>query len=111
MQPRPPVTTDTTGADQFATQARLELAELRPAHEEDHVDAGHPAAQVIGRLELPDQVAEHHAHGVGAPVDRQAPNVSQKLVRQPERHRGDAVADHRRDQHPAAPLDVSTAAP
>ena len=61
----PPLTTDTTGPSQFADEPRLELAELRPAHEEHHVHAHHPAAQVVGRLELPDEVAEHHADRVG----------------------------------------------
>ena len=54
----PPVTTETVGAQPVRHEAGFELAELRAAHEEHHVDADHAAAQPIRRLELADDVAE-----------------------------------------------------
>src|SRR5262245_26796766 len=48
-------------ADPLREEARLELAELRTAHEEHHVHADHPAAHRIRRLELAHEIANHHA--------------------------------------------------
>ena len=75
-------------AEPVGHRARFELAELRAAHEEHHVDADHAAAQAIGRLELADDVADHHADRVGGAGQRQADE------RQPERSR-DAEDDGR----------------
>jgi len=51
-------------AEQLRHHARLPPLQLRPAHEEDHVDRAHPAAQLVGRERLADGLPDHHAHGV-----------------------------------------------
>ena len=68
----PPLITENGAPSHCATRPGFQLAELRAAHEEDHVHAGHAAAQPIGRFELADDVADHHAHRVGGAGEREA---------------------------------------
>jgi hypothetical protein len=56
----------------LCNSAGFELAELRSALKEDHVYACHPPAQMIGRAELADDVAEHHAYCIGRTRGREA---------------------------------------
>jgi len=44
---------------------RLELSELRPSHEEDHVHGGHPTPHRVGGDHLPDDLPHDGRHEVG----------------------------------------------
>src|ERR1051326_1542411 len=48
------------GAEELRRHTRFELAELRAAHEEHHVDAGHAAAQLVRRSE--EHTSELQSH-------------------------------------------------
>src|SRR4030095_9276159 len=51
--------------------ACFQLTELRAADEEDHVHADHAASQSIRRFDLANDVANHHADGVGDACERE----------------------------------------
>ena len=57
-------------ADERWGDARLEGAELVRGADEDHVDGGHPPADLIGRDERQDVWRKTHADHVGAPGPR-----------------------------------------
>src|SRR5437867_9195500 len=59
-------------AEELSRNPGFQLAELRSAHEEDHVDPGHPAAQLVGCFELSDDVANHGADRVRSAHGREA---------------------------------------
>ena len=54
---------------------------------EHHVDAGHAPAQMIGRVELTDDVPQHHADRVGRAGDREAEERQPEPRREPEHDR------------------------
>src|SRR5262245_62258301 len=58
--PQPAADDGDRRAEPVRDRTRFELAELRTALEEHHVDADHPAAQPVGRFELADDVADDH---------------------------------------------------
>src|SRR5580765_4922291 len=75
------------GAEELRGDARFELPELRTAHEEHHVHAGHAAAQLVGRLELPDDVADDGAHGVGRADPGKTEQRQREVAGDPEHYR------------------------
>ena len=72
--------------------ARLELAELARRVDEDRVHGAHAAAHLVGRVELHQRAADHHAHHV------ERAEREERGQREPERagHR----EHHRRDAEP-----------
>ena len=98
--------------DPLRNGAGLELAELRAALEKHHVDAGHPAAQMVGRAELADDIAQHHADGVGGAGHGEAEKGEPERVGQPEHDRRGAVRHTRpRAARPLAARFVRSSAP
>src|SRR4051794_3634689 len=76
------------GAEELRRDARFQLAELRAAHEKHHVHARHAAAQLVGSLELPDDVADHGAHGVGSADAGETQQREREVPGQPEHDGG-----------------------
>src|SRR5262245_62051247 len=69
----------------------LELAQLRSAHEKDHVDAGHAPTQVIRRLQLSDDVSNDRAHGIRGAGERQAQKSQPERSGQAEDYRREPI--------------------
>ena len=72
----PPDTTANCGLVSAATSGRLDVAEARPARDDERVDRHDPAAETVGRLELDERGAEDRredVRGAGERQDRRAP--------------------------------------
>ncbi len=101
-QPMPPVITLNGALNKRGDQARFQLAQLRPAHEEDHIDGRHAAAQLIGRHHLPDRLAQDHADRVRRRPSPPASTArSTNDPRQAKQHRRQTVDRHRPQNHRA----------
>ena len=78
-------------ADERRRDARLEGAELVRGADEDHLDGVDPAAQLVGRHEREDRLAEHDAHHVDAAARREREEREPHRLREPEHDHRDAV--------------------
>lgn len=62
-------------AKERGDEAGFEFAQLRAAHEENLIDAGHTSAQTVGRHDLADRLADDGRNGV-AGADEHEEQVS-----------------------------------
>src|SRR5262245_35661331 len=76
------------GPEELRGDAGFQLAELRAAHEKHHVHAGHAPAQRVRGLELPDDVADDGADGVGRADAGETQQRERKVSRDAEPHPG-----------------------
>src|SRR2546421_6981321 len=81
-------------AEELGDRPGFQLAELRPAHEEDHVDPSHAPAQLVGRLELPNDVTNHRTDRVRATYGGEADEREPEAARDPENDGRGAVGRH-----------------
>ena len=85
---------------------RLDVADPRPARDDQPVDRHDPAAQRVGRLELDERRAEDRREDVGRAGQGQAdPGQREREGEQPERGDRQAPADDGDHDRPADPPD------
>ncbi len=84
----------------------LDFPQLRPAGKENLVDADHAPADVIGRLQLADGVAQDGADRIRRADKDQRKEGQEEAAAQAKQNGGKAKGSHRAEQQLALPADV-----